>query len=46
VTTRAVERHVGAIFAKLGLEDGPDVSRRVQATLIYRQAGRGEGVVT
>jgi DNA-binding NarL/FixJ family response regulator len=40
VTTRAVERHVGSIFAKLGLEDGQDVSRRVQATLIY-QAGGG-----
>jgi DNA-binding NarL/FixJ family response regulator len=39
VTTRAVERHVGSIFAKLGLEDGPDVSRRVQATLVYQQAG-------
>jgi len=39
VTNRAVERHVGSIFAKLGLEDGPDVSRRVQATLVYQQAG-------
>jgi DNA-binding NarL/FixJ family response regulator len=46
VTTRAVERYVGAIFAKLGLEDGPDVSRRVQVSLIYQQAGRGEGAVT
>ena len=32
VSRRAVERHVGSIFAKLGLEDGPEVSRRVQAT--------------
>jgi DNA-binding NarL/FixJ family response regulator len=39
VTTRAIERHVGSIFAKLGLEDGADVSRRVQATLVYQQAG-------
>jgi DNA-binding NarL/FixJ family response regulator len=39
VTTRAIERHVGSIFAKLGLEDGQDVSRRVQATLIYQQSG-------
>ena len=46
VTTRAVERHVGAIFAKLGVEEGPDVSRRVQATLIYQQAVRGDGVAT
>ena len=42
VTNRAVERHVGSIFAKLGLEDGPDVSRRVQATLVYQQAGGGK----
>jgi DNA-binding NarL/FixJ family response regulator len=39
VTTRAIERHVGSIFAKLGLEDGQDVSRRVQATLIYQEGG-------
>jgi DNA-binding NarL/FixJ family response regulator len=39
VTTRAVERHVGSIFTKLGLEDGPDVSRRVQATLVYQAGG-------
>ena len=39
VSTRAVERHVGSIFAKLGLETGPEVSRRVQATLVYQQAG-------
>jgi DNA-binding NarL/FixJ family response regulator len=39
VTTRAVERHVGSIFAKLGLEDGQDVSRRVQATLIFQESG-------
>ena len=39
VSTRAVERHVGSIFAKLGLEDGAEVSRRVQAALVYRQAG-------
>jgi DNA-binding NarL/FixJ family response regulator len=39
VTTRAIERHVGSIFAKLGLEDGQDVSRRVQATLIFQDGG-------
>ena len=39
VTTRAIERHVGSIFAKLGLEDGQEVSRRVQATLIYQESG-------
>jgi DNA-binding NarL/FixJ family response regulator len=45
VSTRAVERHVGSIFGKLGLEDRPEVSRRVQATLVYRQAG-GDAAAT
>ena len=35
LTKRAVEKHVNSIFRKLGLLDTPDVSRRVQATLIY-----------
>jgi len=35
ITTRAVERHVNAIFAKLELRDDHDVNRRVLATLIY-----------
>ena len=35
VTSRAVERHVGSIFAKLHLNDSPDVSRRVMAVLSY-----------
>jgi DNA-binding NarL/FixJ family response regulator len=35
VTIRAVERHIGSIFAKLGLEESPDVSRRVLAVLCY-----------
>jgi DNA-binding NarL/FixJ family response regulator len=35
VTKRAVERHINAIFRKLGLEDSADVSRRVQAALLY-----------
>jgi DNA-binding NarL/FixJ family response regulator len=42
VTTRAVERHVGSVFTKLGLADVPDSSRRVQATLIYQQAVGGD----
>lgn len=32
---RSVERHIGSIFAKLGLADSSDVSRRVAATLIF-----------
>jgi DNA-binding NarL/FixJ family response regulator len=35
VTTRAVEKHVGAIFLKLGLPDESVVSRRVSAVLLY-----------
>ena len=35
VTKRAVERHVNAIFLKLGLRDSEDVSRRVKAALVY-----------
>jgi DNA-binding NarL/FixJ family response regulator len=46
ITRRAVERHVGAIFAKLGLSDRDDVSPRVQAALLFladEQAHRGDG---
>ena len=35
VTKRAVERHINAIFLKLGLREGEDVSRRVKAALLY-----------
>ncbi|HWN21815.1 MAG TPA: response regulator transcription factor [Gaiellaceae bacterium] len=35
VTTRAVEKHVGAIFLKLGLPDEAVASRRVSAVLLY-----------
>jgi DNA-binding NarL/FixJ family response regulator len=35
ITKRAVERHVGSIFTKLNLPDERDVSRRVQATLVF-----------
>ena len=35
VTTRAVEKHVGSIFLKLGLPDEAVVSRRVSAVLVY-----------
>ena len=38
LTKRAVEKHVGAIFAKLGLEDDEVVSRRVTAVLFYLAA--------
>jgi DNA-binding NarL/FixJ family response regulator len=35
LTKRAVEKHINAIFAKLGLSGDEDVSRRVKATLIH-----------
>lgn len=35
LTKRAVEKHINAIFLKLGLADSTDVSRRVKAALIY-----------
>jgi DNA-binding NarL/FixJ family response regulator len=35
ITKRAVERHVGSIFAKLNLPDETEVSRRVKATLVF-----------
>jgi DNA-binding NarL/FixJ family response regulator len=35
ITQRAVEKHVNAIFARLGLAEEPDVSRRVMAVLVY-----------
>ena len=35
ITKRAVERHINAIFLKLGLREDEDVSRRVKAALLY-----------
>jgi len=35
LTERAVEKHINAIFSKLGLSDEPDVHKRVRATVIY-----------
>ena len=34
LTKRAVEKHINAIFMKLGLVDGHDVSKRVKAALL------------
>jgi DNA-binding NarL/FixJ family response regulator len=39
LTKRAVEKHVGAIFQKLGLPDEDQVSRRVAAVLMYLSDG-------
>jgi DNA-binding NarL/FixJ family response regulator len=38
LTKRAVEKHVGQIFQKLGLEDDEVVSRRVTAVLLFLSA--------
>jgi DNA-binding NarL/FixJ family response regulator len=46
LTERAVEKHINAIFSKLGLSEEPDVHKRVRATVIYlaeQSAGRALG---
>jgi DNA-binding NarL/FixJ family response regulator len=35
LTKRAVEKHINAIFLKLGLHESGEISRRVKAALIY-----------
>jgi hypothetical protein len=35
-----VEKHINAIFLKLGLSNAEDVSRRVKAALIYLAESR------
>ncbi len=41
ITTKTLEGMSGTIFGKLGLEDDPDVNRRVLAVLLYLD-GAGE----
>jgi DNA-binding NarL/FixJ family response regulator len=42
LSERAVEKHINALFAKLGLTDEPDLNRRVAAVLLYlRDDARG-----
>jgi DNA-binding NarL/FixJ family response regulator len=40
LTKRAVEKHINAIFMKLGLADSDDVSKRVKATLMFLAEGQ------
>ena len=41
LTKRAVEKHINAIFLKLGLADAEDVSKRVKAALmLLAESGR------
>jgi DNA-binding NarL/FixJ family response regulator len=35
LTERAVEKHINALFAKLGLAVAPEVNRRVTAVLLW-----------
>ena len=42
LTKRAVEKHINAIFMKLGLAHAEDVSRRVKAALIYLAGARDD----
>ena len=35
LSQRAVEKHINALFSKLGLSEEPDVHRRVKAVLLY-----------
>jgi len=46
LSKRAVEKHINAIFMKLGLAHAQDVSRRVKAALIYLAGPSGTGVVS
>jgi DNA-binding NarL/FixJ family response regulator len=38
LSERAVEKHINAVFSKLGLSEEPDVHRRVKAVLVYLAA--------
>jgi DNA-binding NarL/FixJ family response regulator len=38
MSDRAVEKHIGSVFQKLGLVDEREVSRRVMAVLVYLEA--------
>jgi DNA-binding NarL/FixJ family response regulator len=35
LSERAVEKHINAVFSKLGLSEEPDVHRRVKAVILY-----------
>ncbi|MFN8193790.1 MAG: response regulator transcription factor [Nocardioidaceae bacterium] len=41
MSERAVEKHIGAVFQKLGLANESDVNRRVMAVLAYLEATGG-----
>ena len=41
LSERAVEKHINAIFSKLGVSEEADVNRRVKAVLVYLAETRG-----
>lgn len=41
MSERAVEKHIGSVFQKLGLANESDVNRRVMAVLVYLEATGG-----
>jgi DNA-binding NarL/FixJ family response regulator len=43
LSERAVEKHINAIFSKLGLTEEPDINRRVKAVLLF--LGQQDGAV-
>ena len=43
MSERAVEKHIGSVFAKLGLADEGAVNRRVMAVLAFLEAAGGPG---
>ena len=43
MSERAVEKHIGSVFQKLGLVNESDVNRRVMAVLAYLEATGGLG---
>jgi DNA-binding NarL/FixJ family response regulator len=45
MSERAVEKHIGSVFQKLGLANESDVNRRVMAVLAYLQATGGAPAV-
>jgi DNA-binding NarL/FixJ family response regulator len=38
MSDRAVEKHIGSIFSKLGLTDEREVNRRIMAVLAFLEA--------
>lgn len=39
MSERAVEKHIGAIFQKLGLSEERELNRRVAAVITFLEAG-------